>query len=438
MRTSAGRPSRHPFQSLRRTQSAPVTSQSSTSHSNPLLRSRRFRVYPTAQQRSLLRQWMGVCRWTYNQAAEPFNKRTVPANLSALQKAFVNNDNYGDDQQWVKDVPASLRLAAVADVVKALTAYRAKQQQNQTGFHLKYRAVRDPVQSITVSKYNWNHHRSDSKYSSVFSTAALRGGRHYRELLRDGLPHDSRLLRDRQRRWFLCVPFDQPCLPPPPPSVHPSSQRVAAIDPGVRTFLTTYDLQGEVHEWGKGDMQRLYRLAVHVDTLQSKASKAKHRQRHRIRKAIARVHRRIHNLVDDVHRKACAWLCKSYDHIILPQFNSSEMVKRATRRIRSKTVRSMLHWSHYRFRQRLLCKAESTADVRVRLVTEEWTSKTCGMCGNLHHRLGGSKHFRCPSCGWTCDRDVNGARNIMLKTITSTHLPAPIATSLYMGGVLVA
>ena len=185
-------------------------------------------------------------------------------------------------------------------------------------------------------------------------------------------------------------------------------------------------------------MTRLYRLAIHIDTLQSKASHVKHRKRYRLRKAIARVHRRIHNLVDDVHRKACAWLCSTYDTIILPQFNSSEMVKRATRRIRSKTVRSMLHWSHYRFRQRLLYKAEASAGTRVQLVTEEWTSKTCGMCGELHHKLGGSKHFRCPSCRWTCDRDVNGARNIMLKTLTSTWPPASIATSLCKGGVLVA
>ena len=189
---------------------------------------------------------------------------------------------------------------------------------------------------------------------------------------------------------------------------------------------------------GKGDMQRLYRLAIHVDTLQSKASTVQHRKRYRVRKAIVRVHRRIHDLVDDVHRKACAWLCNTYETVILPQFNSSEMVKSATHRIRSKTVRSMLHWSHYRFRQRLLYKAEASAGARVQLVTEEWTSKTCGACGRLHHKLGGSKHFRCSSCRWTCDRDVNAARNIMLETLTSTQPPASIATSLITGGVLVA
>jgi len=92
MQTTTGRPARDPITSVRRTQSAPATSQSSTSNTAPLLRTRRFRVYPTAGQRALLRRWMGVCRWTYNQAAEAINKRTESATAPALQKAFVNND----------------------------------------------------------------------------------------------------------------------------------------------------------------------------------------------------------------------------------------------------------------------------------------------------------------------------------------------------------
>ena len=101
------------------------------------------------------------------------------------------------------------------------------------------------------------------------------------------------------------------------------------------------------------------------------------------------------------------------------------MVNKAKRRIHTKSVRSMLHWAHYRFRQRLLYTAEQHAGVDVKVVTEEYTSKACGVCGVLHHRLGGSKHFRCPSCGWQCDRDVNGARNILLKTLTEQQGQQP-------------
>jgi putative transposase len=51
------------------------------------------------------------------------------------------------------------------------------------------------------------------------------------------------------------------------------------------------------------------------------------------------------------------------------------------------------------------------------LVTEEYTSSTCSRCGHLHTGLGSSEVFRCPSCSQEIDRDVNGARNIMINTV---------------------
>jgi putative transposase len=34
--------------------------------------------------------------------------------------------------------------------------------------------------------------------------------------------------------------------------------------------------------------------------------------------------------------------------------------------------------------------------------------------------LGGNKKFKCPDCGWTADRDPNGARNIMIRALQAT------------------
>jgi len=70
---------------------------------------------------------------------------------------------------------------------------------------------------------------------------------------------------------------------------------------------------------------------------------------------------------------------------------------------------------HYDFKQRLLNKAREYPWVRVKIVDEAYTSKTCGCCGVLNETLGGSKKFHCKSCGTAVDRDVNGARNIAIK-----------------------
>ncbi len=53
-------------------------------------------------------------------------------------------------------------------------------------------------------------------------------------------------------------------------------------------------------------------------------------------------------------------------------------------------------------------------------IQDEWyTSKTCSMCGCKNENLGGSKIFNCNKCKITMDRDYNGARNIMLKSLSS-------------------
>ena len=71
-------------------------------------------------------------------------------------------------------------------------------------------------------------------------------------------------------------------------------------------------------------------------------------------------------------------------------------------------------YSHYLFKQRLLYKSK-IRKVHVYNVTEEYTSLTCGNCGELNYGLGKSKVFNCPNCKIVIDRDYNGARNILLK-----------------------
>jgi putative transposase len=92
---------------------------------------------------------------------------------------------------------------------------------------------------------------------------------------------------------------------------------------------------------------------------------------------------------------------------------------KTNRRINSKTARAMCTWSHYRFRCHLIQKVRCRPSAQVRLVTEEFTSKTCGKkCGALHPKLGGSKTYKCADCKTVMDRDSNGARNVLLKHLT--------------------
>ncbi|KAG2381876.1 hypothetical protein C9374_005668 [Naegleria lovaniensis] len=199
------------------------------------------------------------------------------------------------------------------------------------------------------------------------------------------------------------------------------SGQVVALDPGVRTFQTTFDLNGYSTKWGSGGAERIGRLCCAYDKLQSKWSQpeVRHCKRYKYKRAGRRIQQKIRNIVDDLHKKLCLWLCRNYQVILLPSFETQKMVKKLHRRINSKTARKMLTWSHYRFKQRLLHKAREYPWTHIYIVNEAYTSKTCSCCGHIH-TVGSSEVFRCPSCGSIFDRDINAARNILLRFLT-TH-----------------
>ena len=107
----------------------------------------------------------------------------------------------------------------------------------------------------------------------------------------------------------------------------------------------------------------------------------------------------------------------SYDLILLPEYKSSGMVTSDTRVISRPTVRAMMHWAFYRFKQRLLMRADDASGCRVLVVTEHYTTKTCGECGNMNHHVGPARVFECPTCLTRLPRDWNAARNIFLRTL---------------------
>ncbi len=218
--------------------------------------------------------------------------------------------------------------------------------------------------------------------------------------------------------------------------------RAVALDPGVRTFNATCDTKGRFGEIGTGQISHMVNMSRRADKIKSyidrhlltanqlwkrhiwrpvkkkqttrKYKKKLKKKRHKARRKVRALNQRARDLKNDAHWRTARVLCDSYDHIIVPKFRSSN----AARFLAKSTTRQMLHWSHYQFRQRLLCKAEELG-AKVHLVSEPYTSITCSRCLwiNEAFRKNKSKWFECPHCGYAIDRDFNGARNILLMNL---------------------
>jgi len=213
-------------------------------------------------------------------------------------------------------------------------------------------------------------------------------------------------------RFTLSIPVEVP-------KIRVTKDGIIAFDPGIRIVLTGFD-GNNFWEFGNGDINRIVRLCQHLDSLQSQISVSKgnqlHRTRYRLRKQSVRLRRKIRNLVDEMHRKVASFVAQKYQVVCVPTYETSQMVFRKGRKLKSKTARAMLNWGFYRFTQVLVNQCAKYGTILIRH-TEEYTSKTCIRCGQVHAKLGGNKRFKCPSCNLTIARDFNGAFGNFLKAL---------------------
>ena len=135
----------------------------------------------------------------------------------------------------------------------------------------EHRSQLDPTQSIVALKSQWG---CESRvYSSPLSSEVL-GSKTHQPLPRAAAAPQPAGARQAEAALAVHTHTLEQRVPV-------RSDKVAAIDPGVRRFIATYDQVGDVSECGSDDAKRLYRLAVRVSKTNPKAPHVNthHRQR---------------------------------------------------------------------------------------------------------------------------------------------------------------
>ena len=190
---------------------------------------------------------------------------------------------------------------------------------------------------------------------------------------------------------------------------------IVAIDPGVRTFATAYSMNHAAKYGNNIYSEKVFPLLLKLDDLAGYRIKAKHPdwKRH-YQKRMDRLAIRIRNVIDDLHRRVAYDLVQNFDVILLPFFKTKDMSAKSERKIRTKTVRSMLGLAHYRFQLRLKWMCQKYGKHLV-MCNEAYTSKTVSWTGKIIKTLGGAKTIS--DNGIRVDRDINGARGIMLRAL---------------------
>jgi transposase len=185
-------------------------------------------------------------------------------------------------------------------------------------------------------------------------------------------------------------------------------EKTCALDPGIRKFQTIYSEDKVLSiEPDKAKIKRLYSI---LDKFQELRKKKKIKQKTYDKKR-CRVQARLTNLVDEMHYKTIAYLTKNYTSILLPSFETQDMV--GSKKLHRKVKRDMMNFSFYKFKQRLQHKCSILKHCNVSIINEAYTSQTCGYCGSLNKTS--NEVIHCSNCKKSFDRDINGSRNIYIK-----------------------
>lgn len=310
-------------------------------------------------------------------------------------------------EDYVKEVPFQIKKIAVKDCYTAWRINCKKTKETKIPFELSFRKRKDPRQSCYIPK-------QAIKESGIYYT--MSGKLKYAE--RDWFENeigDCRLMKEFDR-WYIVVPmrFERK-------TVTENQGDVVAIDPGIRAFLSYFSSCGHFGQLGVHSFERILRLNLRIDKLTSmKELETDRKHRQRIYRSIGKVRNKLHDLVDELHWKCINFFVSNFRVVVFPPFKVSEMVEKENRKIRKSVVRSMLSFRFYEFKERLKQKCAEHGVLFIEQC-EAYTSKTNSFNGELMN-IGSKETFKYD--GITVNRDINGARNILLRAMRDSSVLA--------------
>jgi hypothetical protein len=413
-----------------------------------VIRCFKIRVYLTKEQRQIYTKISGDCRKTWNLLTENQNDLIGKKDLE-LRSTYVTGNKLPKELQYLTNTPKDCRDAILTDFTTSLKNARdhydkkVEKERNRKKYYKEQKKDGYVKKKIKEPKINFKRKRDEQSVAISKSAVTLKSekvlrttryikiypkyfkkpimlacrthkDKKFKQLLNDGIKHDIRFIRTKTNKFYFAIPYDVPI------KKTIKEYTFGSADPGVKTFLTTYNTEGECRSFGEKADEKIQLLHKRIDKLKSAIPLFKElelkQETKTLRKNILILEDKIKNKVIDLHYNTIQYLIK-YEKFYLPKFNSKEMGEQKT--TYKSTKRNMNALSHYKFSQRLISKAEEVCS-DISISDEYRTTMTCGKCLIKNYEVGLSRIFYCTSetCKYETGRDINAARNNVLKYIS--------------------
>jgi len=372
----------------------------------------RAEIRPTPRQVGALLQHAGNARWAYNWG------------LRQHREAYEKWVAEGKPKKW-KGWPNAISLHRVLNALKKVAPeeggvpwmYKASKGAPQealrdldTAFR-NFLSGRAKYPRFKSRKRGIGGFRTNSPSTVDHRTIRLPriGKIKFQPGERDYLPwgkYSQVSVTEQAGRWFVSV------VGPEVAEAAPNGKPEVGLDLGVARLATLSD--GTVIENPKalqGGLRKIKRLQRELARKKKGSANRK-----KAKAQLARAHAKVRNVRQDSLHKATTTIAKSHGKVVVEDLKVKNMTRSAKgigRAAKAGLNRVVLDASFGEFRRLLEYKGELYG-CEVVAVLPHYTSQRCSVCGHVEKGNRTSQaEFRCLSCGYEANADLNAAINIL-------------------------
>lgn len=217
------------------------------------------------------------------------------------------------------------------------------------------------------------------------------------------------IVKREGRLWFAIIQADQE------PELLPETGRSVGLDVGLMSFVV--DSDGNSVE----NPKYAEKVALKLAKAQRKLARAEKGSNNwkEIKEQVGKIHTKVNHQRDDFLHKLSRSYVNNHDNICVEDLD----VKSLKEKGHNKTKHRHIHdasWSKFIFM--LSYKAESAGRKLIKVDSRN-TTQRCSNCGSIVPKDESVRVHECPYCGFTCNRDYNSSRNILIAGMEQPVAP---------------
>ncbi len=396
-----------------------------------MLKTFKYRIYPTKQQVRILSQQIAECRWLYNhllaERRDAWKERQEA--LSYYDQA-TEIPPLKEQRPSLKIVHSQVLQNVAVRLDLAMKAFfrRIKEGEKEAGYP-RFRG-RNRYDSLTFPQVPVGC-KVDGRYLIVSKVGTLKMVYH-RPI--EGTPKTATLRRMPTSKWFVTIACEWE------PTALPPIHQDVGIDVGLKTFAMLSDGQeitnprffrqeekalakaqrkhakaldahrakrAEVTKQMKHDHPEMDDRQIWQQVNQDIGERVTWKERQKRRKVVARTHERTRWRRENFTHQQSRRIVNQFDCIAVEDLSVNRMMHTHC------LAKSIADVAWRQFAELLRIKAEWAGRAYI-AVNPAYTSQNCSGCGHRKSDLSlADRVYHCDCCGLVIDRDLNASLNIL-------------------------